>query len=505
MAAGEETDRTYGNWRRPTSPGIGVLGLLGTMVLLGGLVIAVLMMMFSFWAGLITLIVLALVLVPLLVRDRHGRNALQRFTARVAWWRGKSGGWHLYRSGPLGIAARGSFQLPGLLAASRVVEAEDSYGRPFAMVVLPSVGHHTVVFECGADGAALVDQDQVETWVAYWGQWLASLAFEPGLVSASVTIETAPDLGHRLFQEVNSNVSADAPELARQVLADIVRNYPAGSAQVSSRVAVTYAAAPRPGVKRRSVSEMAREIGTRLPGLTQQLAMTGAGAARPMNAAQLADAVRVAYDPAAQALIERANSTGGSRQTWDNAGPAGHQESWDHFRHDSGLSITWGWSEAPRGVVLSNVLSGLLAPHHDIARKRVTLVYRPHDPATAARIVERDRKDARFRITGANAAARDAIAVAAADQTAREEARGAGVERFSMLVTATVLTTDKDPEDTRAALDAAAAAIDVLAPPARVQLRRMFGAQSSGFAACLPLGVVLPDHLQVPQAVRDAM
>lgn len=498
MATGERSERTYGNWRKPSSPGIGQLGLAGTLILLVGLITVVITMMFSLWAGVAVAVAVAAVLAPLLIRDRHGRNGLQAMTARIAWWYGRSAGRHLYRSGPLGITARGSFQLPGLAAQTQVFDAEDSYGRPFGLIAVPSTGHYTAVFECGADGAALVDQDQVDTWVAYWGQWLAALAYEPGLAAASVTIETAPDLGTRLEREVTSQISPDAPELARRVLEDVVRTYPAGSAQVSTRVAVTYSAAPRPGAKRRSTQEMAREIGTRLPGLSSGLAMTGAGTARPMTSQQIAEAIRVAYDPAAQFLLDQARTTGeDTGLTWQDVGPAGHQAAWDHYRHDSGVSITWGMSEAPRGEVLSSVLTDLLAPHRDIARKRVTLLYRPHDPATAARIVERDRKDARFRITSAHAAARDAVAVAAAEQSAREEAKGAGVVRFAMLVTATVLR----PED----LPAAAAAIDVLAPPARVQLRRMYGSQDSAFAAALPLGIVLPDHLRVPQAIREAM
>lgn len=492
MARGDV--RTYGNWRKPVSPGIGRLGLLGTMILLCGLVATALSLMLSMIAGVVVALTVLVVLAPLLVQDRHGRTALQAATARFAWWRGRGQGWHLYRSGPLGIIAHGSARLPGLLAASKLVTAKDSYGRPFAMVVVPQTGHYSVVLECGADGAALVDQDQIDTWVAYWGHWLAGLSFEPGLVAASVTIETAPDLGHRLQREVEANLAEDAPGLARQALQEIVAAYPAGSAQVSTRIAVTYSATPRPGAKKRTLEEMAREIGTRLPGLSSGLAMTGAGSARPMTAEQLAAAVRVAYDPAAQAILDESP---GNAPGWSSAGPVAAQEAWDHYRHDSGVSITWGMSEAPRGEVLSGVLTGLVSPHHDIARKRVTLLYRPHDPGTAARLVERDRKDARFRLSGPTTAARDAVAVAAADQSAREEAKGAGVVRFAMLVTATV----RDFEN----LKAAAAAIDTLAPPARVQLRRMYGSQASAFAAALPLGIVLPAHLQVPAVIRGAL
>ncbi|WP_157254800.1 SCO6880 family protein [Nonomuraea typhae] len=492
-----DSDRTYGNWRKPTSPGIGQLGLVGTLLLLGGLVACVITMMFSLLAALILAACIACALLPMLLRDRNGRTGLQTVTTWLSWLRGRRAGQHLYRSGPLGLSYAGQFQLPGLAAASTMVNATDSYGRDFGLIVVPATGHYTAVFEASADGAALVDADQVDTWVAYWGQWLAALAYEPALVAASVVIETAPDLGTRLEREVHGNLSPDAPELAAAVLSDVVRTYPAGSAQVSTRIAVTYAAAPRGG-RRRSTEAMAREVGTRLPGLTAGLSMTGAGAVRPMTSSELAEAIRIAYDPACHQMLESARSAGHPiGLAWEQVGPAAAQESWDHYRHDSGISVTWGMSEAPRGEVLSGVLTELLAPHRDITRKRVALLYRPYDPASAARLVERDRRDARFRLGGAHAAARDSVAVAAADQSAREEAKGAGLVRFAMLVTATVPTLEDLP--------AAAAAIDVLAPPARIRLRRMYGAQAPAFAAALPLGLVLPDHLQVPQTIREAM
>jgi hypothetical protein len=491
---GAEVERTYGNWRKPRSPGVGNLGLLGTAILMGGLIVAVILTMFSLLIALGWAAVLAAVLLPLVVKDKHGRSMMQRGTGWLAWRRGVASGAHIYRSGPLGLAAHGTCKIPGLAAASTLHEARDSYNRPFAMIRLR--GHYTVVFSCGADGAALVDQDQVDTWVAYWGGWLANLANEPGLIGAQVTVETAPDTGARLRAEVEGQVRDSAPALAREVLREVVETYPAGSAQVSVYVAVTYDAATRPGAKRRSVEEMARDLGTRLPGLTGGLGMVGAGEARPMTATELAEMVRVAYDPTAAPLIAQAQRAGGSGITWDDAGPSAAEESWGDYRHDSAWSITWAMSEAPRGEVLSSVLTSLLSPHRDIDRKRVSLLYRPHSPAEAASIVERDRRTAQFRVGGKRMQARDVVALQAAEQARMEEAKGAGVLRFSLLATATVSSRERLP--------AAAAAIDVLAAPARVRLRRAHGSQATAFAACLPIGLVLPTHSVVPAVIRDA-
>jgi len=66
-----------------------------------------------------------------------------------------------------------------------------------------------------------------------------------------------------------------------------------------------------------------------------------------------------------------------------------------------------------------------------------------------------------------------------------------------MIVTATV--TDEDR------LADAEAAINNLAATARVALRRVYGSQDSAFAAGLPLGLVLPKHLKVPEPVRAAL
>ncbi|MEU8133627.1 SCO6880 family protein [Streptodolium elevatio] len=489
--------RTYGNWRKPLSPGIGGIGAAGTLLLFTGMLLFIIVMFVSMVMAVGVAVVFGIALLPLVFRDKHGRNGLQRITARVAWIRGKLAGKHLFRSGPLSEIPSGTCELPGVGAASSVYASTDAHGRPFALVSFPGVGHHTVVLSCEADGASLVDGDQIDTWVGYWGQWLGQLGHEPGLVGASVTIEAAPDSGERLRREVTDNLAADAPTVAIDVLREVVRSYPKGSARLSTWVALTYSGVSRISGARMSVDEVAAGIGSRLPGLCDALQMTGAGPAQPMTSRELAEAVRVAYDPRAAATLERSHGEG-EEIPWSETGPMSAVEAWDHYRHDSGWSVTWSMSEAPRGGVFSSILLRLVLPHADILRKRVTLVYRPHDPGTAARLVERDRKDALFKAKQAKIPnARDSVAVRAAEQAAHEEATGAGVVRFGMFVTATV--------DSAEALKLAASTVDSLASSSRVLLRRVFGAQATAFAATLPLGLVLPSHLHVPQKLRESI
>jgi len=44
-----------------------------------------------------------------------------------------------------------------------------------------------------------------------------------------------------------------------------------------------------------------------------------------------------------------------------------------------------------------------------------------------------------------------------------------------------------------------------MASASRITLRPAYGCQASAFAATLPLGLVLPSHLRVPQAIREML
>lgn len=492
--------RTYGNWRRPSSAGILGLGSVGTFMLLGGLILVVVTVMIR---GLLEAVILAGVLgmamLAVLAKDSHGKNVLSRGGARLAWWSARSRGSNIYRSGPLGRALWGTYQLPGIAAPIRLSEHTDSYGRPFALLHTPATSSYSVVIGTEPDGAALVDQEQIDVWVADWGHWLANLGDEPGVEAASVTLETAPDSGTRLRREVALNLDDDAPAFAREMLTEVVGRYPSGSSTIKAFVSITFSASQRSGGKKRQADEMGRELAARLPGLTAGLQSTGAGAAHPLSAQELCEVIRVSYDPAAAVLIDEAHAAGETPDlSWPDVGPAAAEGYWNGYRHDSAYSCTWAMTSAPRGNVQSGVLARLLAPHRDIARKRVTLLYRPLDAAKAAAIVEADLRSAEFRVTSTSKpAARDSLAVRAAAATASEEASGAGLVQFGLLVTATVTDFSKEAD--------ARAAVDNLAATARLRLRPVYGSQDSAFAAALPLGLVLPKHIKVPTELREKL
>ena len=110
----------------------------------------------------------------------------------------------------------------------------------------------------------------------------------------------------------------------------------------------------------------------------------------------------------------------------------------------------------------------LLAPHREIARKRVTLLYRMLDPGVAARIVEADKRNADFRVNSAQRPIEHVLREQrSALATAQEEARGAGLVDFGMLVTATV-----DGRAARARSRRPRPTVENLAATARLTLRR---------------------------------
>jgi len=493
------TRPTYGNFRRPTSAGIGPFGLVGTVLIFAGILGLIMLMVARAWPLMILWVPCILILLALLAaRDRFERPALVRIANRVAWWRRKANLDHLYQGGPLGRVEAGKYHLPGILAASELTEHLDSYGRPFTLLHTPATGHYSVTFSATPDGAALVDPETVDSWVAEWGAWLGQLSQEAGVVAASVTVETAPDTGARLRREVAGQLDPNAPELARAMLEQVLVDYPAGSAATRVWVALTFADRTYTG-RKRSIDEIARDLGARLPTLTQQLGAAGAGSCRPLSASSVCEVVRTAYDPASSTIFDDVREDGSDPAiSWDQVGPVATEASWETYRHDSAVSQTWVMATAPRSDVANDVLKRLLDPHPEVARKRVTIIYRPLHAGKSAQLVEQDKRNADFRVVSAKRpSARALRAQVSAEATAREEARGAALVDFALLITATVAD--------ESALPDARATIENLAASARLVIRPAHGAQDSAFAAGLPLGLVLQSHMRVPYELRKAL
>ncbi|WP_405810941.1 hypothetical protein OG729_39165 [Streptomyces sp. NBC_00210] len=497
MSTEAVTHPTYGNWRRPRRPGLGPLGLVGTVGVFGGLVLVLLASLVSLVAAAVVLVPLVVVLTPLTLRTQDGRNLYQLMTLRIGWRRRKAKGAHLYVSGPLSQRPGGRFRPPGLLNRVTADEGRDAYDRPFGVLHHRNRNLYTVVLGCEPDGGSLVDPDQVDVWVAMWGEWLARLSHEPGLRGASIIIETAPDPGTRLAAEVLPRISPDAPPAARAVMEEVVQRYPSASSEMHTYITLTYGIPP--GQKRKHEDVLA-DLAIRIPGLLSGLVGAGGGSAYPLSAERIAEVVRVAYDPAVAADVLSARAQhGGTGLEWEDAGPAACLETVDAYQHDSGISRTWMLTLAPRGTVRSGVLRGMLEAAPGTRRKRVALLYRPIDPATSARIVEADRRSAQFMATSGRGMvqARAASEVRAAEQTAAEEASGAGLVEFSLMLTVTVDSADQ--------LGDASVTVRNLLASSRISMRPADRMQAAAFSCTLPTGILPWEQTLVPHELQEAL
>jgi hypothetical protein len=493
-----DNELTYGNFRRPMSAGLWGLPLLPTLIA-GASIIALALILLAFGPipGIIFAAVDAPVIFWLLKPDWTGESPVRRLGVRGSWLFGGRGRDGRFRSGPLSNIPRGTFALPGLLAPTVLSEAQSAFGQPFAVLCHTKVNHLTVVLESEPDGAALVDQADIDRRVAAYAAWLASLAQQPGLIAAQVSIETAPDPGDRLHHAVHDRLDPNAPAVARETLEQIARSYPAGSAEIRGRIALTYSMVQNG--KRRTATQMANDLAAQLPAMASQLHASGAGETRLVDAQRLCEIVQSAFNPRAAEVFSKARAAGEVAELdWENVGPVRAEARWDSYWHDGAQSITWAMTQAPRGEIRENVLARLIAPDPRIARKRLTLLYRVISPGDAARMVANDVKTAEFRVTGSKRAnARAKADLRAAELTESEEARGASLVSFGMLLTATVL----DGED----LDEARHAMTQMAPTARIAIRPVWGSQDSAFTAALPVGLHLPAHLLIPAGIRNAL
>ena len=487
-ADGEPVVRTYGGWRVTRTGGLGKLTLGQSIALLAVAFVIVLVNWLAglLWAGSLGGVA-GLAAFVATIRDKHGMSAFDRRRETVGFRRSRRRGTNVFRSGILAVfkGGGGRCRLPGVLGTTRVSEHVDAYRRPFA-VVHHGDGRLSVVVGLAPAGQALVDREMVDKRVALFGVWLAGLSDEVGVVDASVTVETSPDTGQRLRCGVGSRESADAPEIAREVIDSVVAGAGSSGARVRTWATISFDPAAMSSSRAGREKHALREIAARLPGLTQTLIEAGGGAVHLLPAGELARVVRIAFDPKSEEVLDDAATEGKVVDLdWSEVGPVSAVGAWDHYRHDSGLSCSWVMSRPPRGTVQSGVLQRLLEVSRDVERKRVTILYRPMDSAKAPDVVERDVDKARNRRKIASRpTARMDRDVAQAEQTSTEEAGGASIADFGMVVTATVC----GPEAGASVIDASSA-VESLAASSRLLVRPAYGAQDSAFALGLPLGL----------------
>ena len=478
--------RDYGGWRRRRGIGLFGLGAAGTLGVLGAL-LALIVTATADAAALLYVAPPVLVLGGLSLTRIGGEPLALAAVRRLRWWHGAMRNYTRYR---VAVVAEHSpaFPMPGVLAPLTLLDAEDGYGGRYGIVLDRRTGLMTPTLRVIPASTWLANREDADTWVANWGGWLAGLGFLPAVRWVTVTVDTAPEPGSTLADSVAAALDPGSPLPARQIMSQLVQAAPAAAADVDTRVSITFDPKASPAAPA-DLMAAAAEVGRLMHGLESALGTCGVTVLGRASAAEIAGVVRTAFDPAARGEVNRilAPSRGArpaEELSWADAGPVGADEQPGCYQHDSGVSVTWAWQEAPRQNVTADVLARLVAPGRH--PKRVSLQYRPFPAAEATRVLEAEVNAAQFRAiykrrTGRDETARDSHDQARARQSAAEEAAGAGVCLVSLYVTVTVA----DPAD----LPRATAETEAAAESSRIRLRRMTYAQAAGWAATLPCGI----------------
>ncbi|MGW6728759.1 SCO6880 family protein [Nocardia sp. NPDC055029] len=485
--------RTYGQWTKPRNEGLWGLAWPVTMAGFVAIVIAMLTVMVAGIKVAIAVVVVELLVLAPLAWSHDGQTGYERGILMFQWIRTVLRRETNYASGV--FSKLGTARLPGLLADSQLYEDTHSAGYRFGMTHVPAFDLYTVSLRCWPQGARAVDQAMIDQWVASWGQMLASLGSAPDVEAITAVIDTVPETGNRLAAEIAAITDLHAPQMAREMMTELRDTLPSNSIRVEAWCSVTYRA--NSGGRRRDPAEQAVEIGRRLPGIVGALADAGVRA-RPMTADEITAVVRRAWDPAAEADLEEASESDSSHQiAWTDAGPVAYEEHKDRVWHDGVTSVTWEMASAPDGNVNERVLKRLLEPNPDIPRKRVAIIYRPHSGGDATKIVDDDFKNALVASQSSRGivSAHASLRVGATSQAREEQARGHGVTRFGVLITATALSESDVPR-----IDAVVRDLTV---QARLRIRRSYRYQAAAFAAGLGTGVLLPEMTSLPRTVAE--
>ncbi|WP_063041809.1 SCO6880 family protein [Nocardia pseudovaccinii] len=489
------TTRMYGRWEKPRSAGF--FGLTWGASMFGLALVIIVMVGFMLTRSLTAAGALvgggALVFIPLVV-SRNGRTGWELIVLRTQFAMARARGELMYRAGRFSRIP-GTARLPGLLADSRLSEYETAGGKRFAMIHIRRTDHYTVVLRVIPRGKELVDQSQIDAWVEGYGQFLAAQSRGGEVVAVTAVLENVVETRLRQRREVARLVRSDAPEFAKAVMREAAADIGGFGVRIEARIAVTYRAIGK-GRIRRDDAEQAREIGQRLQGVLSHLARAGLPAT-PLHAWEVIGLVRTRYDLAAQRDVESAGATITTTQSWDTAGPIAHADRWDHYLHDGARSITWEMDAAPRGAVLESGLEELLRPRADVPRKRVAIVYRLHSAAEATKLVDSDFRDALAaeQTERGMASASASLRVGNTNAARQEQARGAGLTRFGVLITVS--------DHLEADLPGIEASVQGMSDASRLGVRRCYGSQAATFAASLGIGLILPEHTSISKRVSS--
>ncbi len=493
---------TFGGWQEEKSGFLGRLDLVGTMLVTAAASLVVTALLARSLTAVAVCAPSAATLVALATVRVHGLTAHEwlLFAARHQYagarqrTRFLSGVFAPHRP----TDQEQGIDLPGTAAALRFLKVPDGRGGQLTVVHDPFARTYTAVLQVRYPGLALAATDRQERRVGAWGALLESLCVDDTpLVRLGVLERSWPDDGAALRGWVEANVAATAPATAAANLQTLLGTVGPTANRRETFVTVTLSRDRcRSAIRAAGDGDLGAcaVLVRELTALTPTLTAAELNLERPLDQAALRDVLRTGYDPDAirdqhRTLSDMAEP---AVQVADLSltGPAAAEAAWGVYRHDGAWSLTLqvrGW---PRTEAFATFLQPLLQPA-EASRRSVALLYEPMGPTRARRELSRDRT----RRTAARAFRRktkkmdsfdEALDESRAEDQDLDRARGAGIVRFTALVTVTV--TDPD------LLEGELASLRACAARSGLELRRLWGAQDSGFVAgVLPLGQGLPN------------
>jgi hypothetical protein len=514
MGSQEAPDRTYGGWQ-PEKVAF-MFGLSARRAaLLGTAILAVLLPVVAaraaqalvYWPAAVILGCAAMVRV-------QGRTGDEWLAGCVSYAVIRAQGQHRFAGGPylpppsLGAAAEEAggplMELPGILAPLRILSVP-ARGRDLAVVSHALDKTFTAVARVRYPGIALADSGRRDQRVDGWGALLASLCAEDSPVIRIQALQRlVPESGVALRSWHDRHAVPDAPYLASNVAGQLLDAAPAAASRHEAFLAVTLDARRARGAIRAAGggdAGAAAVLVRRLRALGQALAGAELEVQDWLGARDLAEVIATAYDPGAAGPLDARRAIAAAAAMHGDAdevlapgtsprqaGPVHAEALPGRYVHDGGVSVSY-WVQAwPRSRTYCTALAPLLADAG--TRRSLALIFEPLSPRTAERAVLRERtaRDVAVRMrqrTGQVVPEHERAAMATAAGQDAERAAGHGLVRFTGYATVTVT----DP----ATIDDACAGLEADAAAARIELRRMWFSQDSGFAlGALPLGLGLP-------------
>lgn len=393
--------------------------------------------------------------------------------------------------------------LPGVLAPLRILTARDGTGREFAVLHHPRACTYTAVAAVDSTGLGLLDPDRADTMVHAWGEILASLCTEDQPIArVQFASRTVPQTVGKLRSWHLHHLDPAAPLASVMANEALLASAAPATCRRQTWLAVSLDARRTLTAIRAAGGGEAgacRVLEQQVRALRPLLASAGIVVSHWLDAPELSEVIRTGFDPHAaggldQRRAEADQETSGGQELVvaagldpSLAGPAAACASWASYHHDSAFSVTYAIHAWPLSPVYATALSSLLA---DVAHRRsFSFIVEPLGPRAAQKavMVERTKREVGIRLrarTGQAVSATEHLALDRAAAQDVERAHGSGLARFTGYLTVTVEEPNELP-DACAQAEASAALVGI-------ELRRMYGAQDTGFAMTLPVGLGLP-------------